>query len=39
MDEYEESLEEIRVREDKSDEELTRDELKVLQSMWENLLG
>ena len=30
MDEYEESLEEIKIREGKSDEELTRDELKVL---------
>ena len=31
MDEYAESLEEIKIREDKSDEELTRDELKILQ--------
>ena len=31
MDEYAESLEEIKIREGKSDEELTRDELKVLQ--------
>ena len=30
MDEYAESLEEIKIREDKSDEELTRDELKIL---------
>ena len=30
MDEYAESLEEIQVREDRSDEELKRDELKVL---------
>ena len=31
MDEYAESLEEIKIREDKSDEELTKDELKILQ--------
>ena len=31
MDEYAESLQEIKVREDRSDEELKRDELKVLQ--------
>ena len=30
MDEYAETLEEIKIREGKSDEELTRDELKVL---------
>ena len=30
MDEYAESLEEIKVREGKSDEELTRKEMKVL---------
>ena len=30
MDDYAESLEEIKIREDKLDEELTRDELKIL---------
>ena len=39
MDEYAESLEEIKIREDKSDEELTRDELKILQKYVGNLIG
>ena len=30
MDEYAESLEEIKIREEKSDQELTGDELKIL---------
>ena len=37
MDEYAESLQEIKVREDRSDEELTRDELKVLRKYVEKL--
>ena len=39
MDKYSDSLEEIKIREGKSDEELTRDELKVLRKYVGNLTG